>query len=115
MKRRLSFSEGRQSIIFKVLKAGDGSGFRRALKRASSHLRFRFPCSLRDRVSNESAAPTPCFEFAVILNLFQSSGFHEWVLLVLTASVMQTSGLDNSSSIENAPFSNTTRTSSFQT
>ena len=35
----------------------------RALKRAPDHLQFRFPCSLRDRVSNESAAPTKYFEF----------------------------------------------------
>ena len=55
------------------------------------------------------------FNVAVIVNILQSSGFLEWLLLVLTPIVMQTCALDNSSSIENAPFLNTTRTCSFQT
>jgi len=38
-----------QALVFPLLSLG--------------HLRSRFPCSLRYRVSNESAAPTTCFEF----------------------------------------------------
>jgi len=72
---------------------------------------------LSDRFSNESAAPTAYFlKFAVIVNISYSQVvFLNGYCLVLTAIVIQTFAKDNSSSIEDAPFSNATPISSFQT
>ena len=60
-----------------LLQGNTRSGFRRALKRAPDDGRFRFPCSLRDRFSN----------VVEIVYILQSSGFLEWVVLVLTSIV----------------------------
>ena len=90
--------------------------FEVALKRAPDRLRFRFPGSLRDRFSNEPAVPTrTLLKFAVIGIFYSQVVFLNRLLLVLTSIVMQTCAYDNSSSTQDAPFSNATPTASFQT
>ena len=74
---------------------------------------FLVHCATGFRMNQLGRAHT--LNFAVIVNVLQSSGFPERVLLVLTAIVIQTSASHNRSSIKNAPLSNTTRASSFQT
>ena len=54
-------------------------------------------------------------KFAVIGIFYSQVVFLNGLLLVLTAIVMQTCAYDNSSSTQDAPFSNTTSTGSFQT
>ena len=54
-------------------------------------------------------------KFAVIEIFYSQVVFLNGLLLVLTSIVMQTCAYDNSSSTQDAPFSNTTSTGSFQT
>ena len=106
-KRRYNIDEQRVDRVFEEAKA---------LKRAPDRLRFRFPGSLRDRFSNEPAVPTrTLLKFAVIGIFYSQVVFLNRLLLVLTSIVMHTCAYDNSSSTQDAPFSNSTPTASFQT
>ena len=104
-KRRYNIDYQRVDRVFEV-----------ALKRAPDRLRFRFSGSLRDRFSNEPAVPTrTLLKFAVIGIFYSQVVFLNRLLLVLTSIVMQTCAYDNSSSTEDAQFSNAPPTASFQT